>query len=93
MIVPTCALNPSAIVSVVLLGTIFFLLIDWYVSSAFFGSAPYTFILELIAFAANKVPASKPPPLTGAMIISRSGIFSKSSLAAVPCPAIIFSSL
>jgi len=52
-------------------------------SSAFFGSAAITFVLGEKYFAASAVPLSKPPPPTGAKIMSRELFSLNNSLAAV----------
>ena len=62
-------------------------------SSAAAGSAPTMEVRGEPALAARTVPLSNPPPPTGARIRSKLGISSRSSLAAVPCPAMILGSL
>ena len=52
-----------------------------------------TSISEFIPLAESNVPPNKPPPLTGQTIISRLGSSSINSLAHVPCPATMRSSL
>ena len=56
-------------------------------SSALAGSAPKTRITGALDLTAIDVPESSPPPPTGAMIASSPGDCSRSSSAAVPCPA------
>ncbi len=86
---PSDVRRPSAMVWGFSDGTILPALNERNASSAPAGSQAITFVWLPKYRAANAVPASKPPPPTGARMISRFGISSKSSFAAVACPQTI----
>jgi len=52
------------------------------------GSAAITRTLAPVARTAEQMPASRPPPPIGTMIVRTSGHWSRISIPTVPCPAI-----